>query len=68
MTVTASSHRGSTVHSILKSVFLEIQNKVTRPVLSGPFIFVSHAGACMLHQLHLYYYLDNVSRKLFTTL
>ena len=34
--VTVSSHQRSTVHSILKFVFLEIQNKAIKPVLSGP--------------------------------
>ena len=34
--VTVSSHMRSTVHSILKSVFLEIQNTAIRLVLSGP--------------------------------
>ena len=38
-----SSHQRSTVHSILKSVFLEIQNKAIRPVLSGPVTYYVHA-------------------------
>ena len=38
--MTVSSHQRSTVHSILKIVFLEIQNKAIRPVLSGPVTIV----------------------------
>ena len=38
--MTVSSHQRSTVHSILKFVFLEIQNKAIRPVLSGPVTYI----------------------------
>ena len=38
--VTVSSHQKSTVHSILKFVFFEIQNKAIRPVLSSPVAYI----------------------------
>ena len=48
--VTVSSHQRSTVHSILKFVFLEIQNKAIRLVLSGPVTYIRS----YVHMFYLY--------------
>ena len=48
--MTVSSHQRSAVHSILKSVFIEIQNKAIRPVLSGPVTYFIYDTMMALHR------------------
>ena len=57
------------MHSILKIVFLEIQNKAIRPVLSGPVTYaIVHCfvicGMCMRERLLSIQYKEAYDREL----